>query len=102
MAARKRTNASLAAESTGGAVTLIFNSVPNTSPISSREARGCSFTDMITPSACGLRNGATSNTYGSIQRQKMEPLVRDWEFVNATNRQRVELQLTAIDLGLAG
>ena len=39
--ARNFTSASLAAESTGGAVVLIFNSLPNTSPISLRDARGC-------------------------------------------------------------
>jgi len=38
--ARNRTNASFAAESTGGAITFTRNSFPNTSPISFAEARG--------------------------------------------------------------
>ena len=42
--ASSSTNAWLAAASTGGAVTLIFNSSPNASQISLVEARGCNFT----------------------------------------------------------
>ena len=45
-----------AAESIGGAVTLILNSSPATSPISFLAARGCNFTERLTPSAWTLRN----------------------------------------------
>src|SRR5260221_8488034 len=44
LSARNLTSASLAAESTGGAVTLIFNSFPIAPPISFFEARGCTLT----------------------------------------------------------
>lgn len=54
--ASNRTNASFAVASTGGAVTLIFNSPPSGSPISSRQARGCSFTDSRKPSGCARKN----------------------------------------------
>ena len=51
VSARNRTNASLAAESTGGAVTFTRNSLPIASPISLAEARGCNLMDSQTPSA---------------------------------------------------
>src|SRR6185369_17280948 len=50
--------ASLAAESTGGAVTLIFNSFPSTAPISLRPARGWTFTSRQTPSLRCWRQGS--------------------------------------------
>jgi hypothetical protein len=49
-------SASFAAESTGGAVTLIRSSFPRGSPISLAEALGCSLTDSITPSDSTRRN----------------------------------------------
>src|SRR5438874_13821311 len=58
ISAKNRTRASLAAESTGGAVTLIFNSLPTASQTSLRDARGCTFTESSTvPSNCLRRNG---------------------------------------------
>jgi hypothetical protein len=50
LSAKKRTNASFAAESTGGAVTFTRNSFPSASPISFAEARGCSLIANQTPS----------------------------------------------------
>lgn len=55
VSASKRIKASFAAASTGGAVTLIRNSLPNTSPTALVDARGCNLIDKTTPSGCSWR-----------------------------------------------
>ena len=58
-------SASLAAASTGGAVTLIFSSPPSGSPISLLEARGCTLTASRTPPVWALRNAGMAVGAGS-------------------------------------
>ena len=64
--ASNRTSASLAAASTGGAVTLIRHSGPASSPSSVREARGWSLMASVAPSACAVRKPGSSGAWSDF------------------------------------
>lgn len=64
--ATKSINASFAAESTGGAVTLTFNSLPKISPMAFFEALGWTLRQMTTPSGLICKNGGMQ-LFGFVQ-----------------------------------
>src|ERR1035437_437173 len=94
--ARNFTSASLAAASTGGAVSLIFDSLPSGAQISLADARGCSFTDNNVPSGCARRkpgSGTRSSRVtffllAGLRTLRINQLVADERHVFAVGRPR--------------